>query len=194
MFEDIDDIDESLAFQPLYPLSTWRPSAAKRREARSDSRASSRLLTPTRFCRLARLLGMRRLGRDGAGKSGGGKDGDGEKKGGKKVARMDEARLLGPTGFPVLIKTTKEFVPKGKGMRCVLYNLLISDILFTGRDTHRWRPEQITPGLPVLDAQNVSEDAVQRYSRPRREVVSFKEDARMSPISSLTHEQIKYRL
>jgi replication fork protection complex subunit Csm3/Swi3 len=47
-------------------------------------------------------------GKDNAGK-------DGERKERKKIARMDEARLLDSNGIPALIKSTKNFVPKGKG-------------------------------------------------------------------------------
>lgn len=41
--------------------------------------------------------------------------GDVEKKARKKIARMDEARLVGDSGFRALIASTKDFVPKGKG-------------------------------------------------------------------------------
>jgi hypothetical protein len=40
---------------------------------------------------------------------------NGEKKEKKKIARLDEARLLGPDGFPALVKQTKHWKPKGKG-------------------------------------------------------------------------------
>jgi replication fork protection complex subunit Csm3/Swi3 len=40
---------------------------------------------------------------------------DGERKERKKIAKMDETKLVGHDGFPALIKTTKGFVPKGKG-------------------------------------------------------------------------------
>ncbi|KAI0831341.1 replication fork protection component Swi3-domain-containing protein [Trametes gibbosa] len=33
----------------------------------------------------------------------------------KKRPRLDEARLVGPDGFPALVKQTKDFRPKGKG-------------------------------------------------------------------------------
>lgn len=42
------------------------------------------------------------------------KEGEGEKKKRPQI-KMDEARLLGPDGFPALMKQTKEFKPKGKG-------------------------------------------------------------------------------
>jgi replication fork protection complex subunit Csm3/Swi3 len=45
-------------------------------------------------------------------------DTDKPAKGGKerrKIARLDEGSLLGPNGFPLLVKQTKNFQPKGKG-------------------------------------------------------------------------------
>lgn len=55
---------------------------------------------------------------EGAGAGAGGAKGrgdDGERKARKKAARMDETRLVGPSGFPALIQSTKGFVPRGKG-------------------------------------------------------------------------------
>ncbi|KAI1795848.1 Swi3-domain-containing protein [Ganoderma leucocontextum] len=54
-------------------------------------------------------------GKDGAKDTADGKKGD---KGTTKKKRrpiLDEGRLLGPEGFPVLVKQAKEFKPKGKG-------------------------------------------------------------------------------
>ena len=33
----------------------------------------------------------------------------------RPIARLDETRLLGPEGFPLLVKRAKTFKPKGKG-------------------------------------------------------------------------------
>ncbi len=38
-----------------------------------------------------------------------------QKKEKKKIARLNEALLVGPSGFPQLIKDTKDFKIKGKG-------------------------------------------------------------------------------
>lgn len=32
-----------------------------------------------------------------------------------EIAKIDETRLVGPSGLPALIKSTKDFVPKGEG-------------------------------------------------------------------------------
>lgn len=49
----------------------------------------------------------------------GGQDGDGvdgvKEKKKRIIARMDDERLLGPTGFPRLLENAKTFKPKGKG-------------------------------------------------------------------------------
>lgn len=127
VFADIDDLDESLAFQPLLPfldLDAIRRQAAAKHAATAVG--SSRLLTPHAI--LPSSSPPRDEGDSGAigqGKSGGGGDEDGAKKQRKKIARMDEARLLGPTGFPALIKSTKDFVPKGKGHEVCSYNIII---------------------------------------------------------------------
>lgn len=61
---------------------------------------------------------------DGNGGGKKGKDDDDDELGGKKkrkpLPKLDEARLLGPQGFPALVKQAKEFKPRGKGheVRC----------------------------------------------------------------------------
>lgn len=47
--------------------------------------------------------------------------GDGEQKERRKPMRLDEARLVGPTGFPQLIEDTKHFRIKGKGHEVIFY-------------------------------------------------------------------------
>ena len=112
MFADLDnDEDESLQFQPLgdsINKQQIRREAAKR--AAADIPEASRY----------EVMPSSSPPRDGEGKSdrSGKEKNEGkevEKKERKKIARMDEARLVGPTGFPALIKNTKEFVPRGKG-------------------------------------------------------------------------------
>ena len=44
-----------------------------------------------------------------------GKPGDGEEKGRKVSPKLDEERLVGPDGFPLLIEEIKGYQPKGKG-------------------------------------------------------------------------------
>lgn len=112
MFADLDnDEDESLQFQPLgdsIDKEKTRREAAKR--AAADIPEASQY----------EVMPSSSPARDGEGNvvrsgKGGKQQDEGEEKERKKIARMDEARLVGPTGFPALIKSTKEFVPKGKG-------------------------------------------------------------------------------
>lgn len=52
-------------------------------------------------------------------------DGD-ENKARRRVMKLDENRLLGPSGFPQLIKMAKDFEIKGKGheVRCVIFSYM----------------------------------------------------------------------
>ena len=123
MFAELDnEEDESLQFQPLgesIDKKQIRREAAKRAAA-DIPKASQYELIPSSS-----------PPRDGEGKldrSGKEKD-EGkevEKKERKMIARMDEARLLGPAGFPALIKGTKDFIPRGKGHE--VCKMLISSI------------------------------------------------------------------
>lgn len=117
MFQDIEDEDESsLAFQPLAPdldLDAIR-RAASAKHARSNAGPS---LTPHAVMSSSPPRDGDNNARGLGAKSGDkskddGKDGRKER---KRKAKMDETRLLGESGFPALIKTTKGFVPKGKG-------------------------------------------------------------------------------
>jgi hypothetical protein len=40
---------------------------------------------------------------------------DGKRKKRHKLAKIDESMLVGPSGLPALIESTKDFVPEGKG-------------------------------------------------------------------------------
>ncbi|KAJ4463816.1 replication fork protection component Swi3-domain-containing protein [Lentinula lateritia] len=70
------------------------------------------------------------------GKKGRGKD-DGEKER-RKPMRLDEARLVGPTGFPQLIEDTKHFRIKGKGHEATDLNRLLQIYQYW---THRMYPK-----------------------------------------------------
>ncbi|KAL0071360.1 chromosome segregation in meiosis-related protein [Marasmius tenuissimus] len=80
---------------------------------------------------------------DGAGTSGaaqktGSKDKGGDKKEKKKPMRLDEGRLIGPTGFKDLLKETKHFQVKGKGHEATDLNRLLQVYQFW---THRMYPK-----------------------------------------------------
>ncbi|KAH9946087.1 Swi3-domain-containing protein [Epithele typhae] len=50
----------------------------------------------------------------------------------KKRPKLDQARLLGPDGFPALVKQAKEFKPKGKGHEVSDLNRLLNIYQFWG--------------------------------------------------------------
>ncbi|GJE87165.1 Swi3-domain-containing protein [Phanerochaete sordida] len=75
----------------------------------------------------------------GAGAGGKKKDGDGlegNKK--RKIAKLDDARLLGSNGFPALIKQAKGFKPRGKGHEVSDLNRLLQMYQFW---THKMFPK-----------------------------------------------------
>ncbi|KAJ3850417.1 replication fork protection component Swi3-domain-containing protein [Lentinula lateritia] len=77
------------------------------------------------------------IGNDASkGKKARGKD-DGEKER-RKPMRLDEARLVGPTGFPQLIEDTKHFRIKGKGHEATDLNRLLQIYQYW---THRMYPK-----------------------------------------------------
>ncbi|KAH7914681.1 replication fork protection component Swi3-domain-containing protein [Hygrophoropsis aurantiaca] len=117
MFEDMDN-DEDLVFKPLAPaldLEALRRNAEAKHAKRATSQPS---LTPHQ------ILPSSSPGRDNHDENEGGwaskdkksgQSGEGDKKERKKLPKLDEERLLGPNGFPQLIKDTKNFRIKGKG-------------------------------------------------------------------------------
>lgn len=113
LFAGVDDgDDDAFTFKPLAPsLDT----EALRREA--ESRHKNRVPSFTPHAILPSSSPPRDTGNnvDGTTKDRGGDKGKDMKKERRKPARLDEGRLLGPTGFPQLIKDTKNFRTKGKG-------------------------------------------------------------------------------
>jgi replication fork protection complex subunit Csm3/Swi3 len=117
MFREIEneDDDDDLAFQPLAPALDLD---ALRRQASAKHAKTNAIPSLTPHAILSSSPPRDGDGDDNGGKGkrkddASGKDGD--KKERKKIAKMDETRLLGLDGFPALIKSTKGFVPKGKG-------------------------------------------------------------------------------
>jgi replication fork protection complex subunit Csm3/Swi3 len=113
MFQDVEDEEDGLAFQPLAPDldldALRRQASAKHANTVVIPSLSPHAILSSSPPRDGDNIGEKvGKGKDNAGK-------DGERKERKKIARMDEARLLDSNGFPALIKSTKNFVPKGKG-------------------------------------------------------------------------------
>lgn len=111
LFEDLDKDgeDDDLRYKPLAPALNLE-KLAKEAEARH---AHARQTAPSQT--LAGGSKNERPGGTGKDKSGELGDGDGEKRGRKVLPKLDEERLVGPDGFPLLIKEIEGFRPKGKG-------------------------------------------------------------------------------
>ncbi|EMD38450.1 hypothetical protein CERSUDRAFT_93984 [Gelatoporia subvermispora B] len=105
LFDDLDD-DPELAVRELAPsldLDTLRREADAKNAGSLASDPLS-LDNPTVASQP-----------DGEALNQQGKDHGDENKKRKPVPRLDEARLLGPDGFPALVKQVKNFQPRGKG-------------------------------------------------------------------------------
>lgn len=115
LFENLDkDVeDDDLRYKPLAPTLDLAKLAkeAEERHVRARQTAPSQTLAGGSKTGAAGGTGKDPSGND----DGNGKPGDGEKKGRKVLLKLDEERLVGPDGFPLLIKDIKGFVPKGKG-------------------------------------------------------------------------------
>ncbi|KAF5373552.1 hypothetical protein D9758_000593 [Tetrapyrgos nigripes] len=133
---DIDEIFKDLEDDDLFNLPAPSRQAfdveAVKRKADAEykrSAAAAKLSTPRPI--LPSSSPPRDLGDGvgtvgGKGQSGAGKTSkDGEPKERRKPMRLDEARLIGPTGFPQLIQSTKNFRIKGKGHEATDLNRLM---------------------------------------------------------------------
>lgn len=114
---DPDNQDDLFTFKPLAPALD---TEALRREAELRHKNSAPPLTPHAI--LPSSSPPRDTGPDQTTKyqQGGAEARNEGKKERKKPVRLNEARLLGPTGFPQLIKNTKNFKTKGKGHEVAL--------------------------------------------------------------------------
>ncbi|KAH8107043.1 Swi3-domain-containing protein [Cristinia sonorae] len=115
-----DDLDEDDGFQGLRP--SLDIDALRREAARNIVKAPS--YTPHE------ILPSSSPPRDGdGGDNGDGEGGSGKKDGAKpkrkQLPMLNEARLLGPEGFPALVKHTKDFKPRGKGQEVSDLNRLM---------------------------------------------------------------------
>ncbi|KAI0748160.1 replication fork protection component Swi3-domain-containing protein [Daedaleopsis nitida] len=124
-----DDLDEEpeTAFKPLAP--SLDVEALKRQ---ADAKIA---LTPHQI--LPSSSPPRDLGDDEAGgKEKGGRKGKEVTTKKKKRARLDEGRLVGPSGFPALVKHAKDFKPKGKGHELSDLNRLLNVYQFWGHQMY----------------------------------------------------------
>ncbi|KAI8998607.1 replication fork protection component Swi3-domain-containing protein [Trametes punicea] len=128
-FADLDD-DPDLAFQDLAP--SLDVGALKRQ---ADAKIT---LTPHQI--LPSSSPPRDSGQENAGAKGKAGDKQGKGAASKKRAKrpkLDEAMLIGPDGFPALMKQAKQFKPKGKGHELQDLNRLMNVYQFW---THRMYP------------------------------------------------------
>lgn len=105
LFDDLDDDDAPVQLAPSLDMDALRRQAAARHAARIPASTPREIMSssPPRDGDMDEDGGTRK--KDNA---------DGEKKR-KPLPKLNEARLLGPDGFPALVKQTKGFKPKGKG-------------------------------------------------------------------------------
>ncbi|PPQ63068.1 hypothetical protein CVT24_005923 [Panaeolus cyanescens] len=83
-----------------------------------------------------------------------------EKKAKRRVMKLDENRLLGPSGFPQLIKMTKDFKIKGKGHEAYLNRLL---------QVYQFWTHQLYPKTPFKDTV----ERIEKLTHSRRMNVSL---------------------
>ncbi|KZT09497.1 Swi3-domain-containing protein [Laetiporus sulphureus 93-53] len=122
MFDNLDD-------EPIHDLPPALDLDALRREedaknARTLAKSSPLDLTGSSH------KGARKKGEDD-------EDASKEKKERKQLPKLDASRLLGPDGFPALIKHAKTFKPKGKGHEADDLNRLLNVYQFW---THKLYP------------------------------------------------------
>lgn len=109
-FFDLDDHDGDSNGQPGLSLAEMTKRATARHKAAAMANTPHMILPSS--SPMKDSASKKTYGADKSNKSGVNADG---KKPRKPIPRMDETRLLGETGFPALIKETKNFTPKGKG-------------------------------------------------------------------------------
>ncbi|KAJ4487900.1 replication fork protection component Swi3-domain-containing protein [Lentinula aciculospora] len=135
---DVDDIFDSVVADDLNfdfaPLSRNREIDYDRLEREAHKKAKAKV---PRHEILSSSPPAPDFGNEASkNKKGKGKD-DGEKER-RKPMRLDEARLVGPTGFPQLIEDTKHFQIKGKGHEATDLNRLLQIYQYW---THRLYPK-----------------------------------------------------
>ncbi|GLB34906.1 putative swi3-domain-containing protein [Lyophyllum shimeji] len=122
MFADVENDDDPFNFEPL---TSKLDTEALQREAEARHKRNMPSLTPHAILSSSPAKDAGHDDEGSKSKSTGGEKGKDAKKERRKPVRLDEGRLLGPTGFPKLIKDTKNFKPKGKGHEATDLNRLL---------------------------------------------------------------------
>ncbi|KAF9564602.1 Swi3-domain-containing protein [Agrocybe pediades] len=159
LFADIDDDDDLMNFDRV-PDRVDEAELARKAEAEARRRMPT--LTPHQIMPSSSPV---RDAENGAGnKRSKGKqaeeDGD-EKKARRRLAKLDENRLLGPSGFPQLIKMTKDFRVKGKGYEATDLNRLLQ--------TYQYWTHQLYPKTQFRDTV----ERIEKLCHSRRMNVSL---------------------
>lgn len=110
LFDDLDD-DPEANFQELAP--SLDIDALRRQADAENAKMLGR--TAQAASRRSTGEGTNDSADDKKGKTADMRDKDGGKEKRKPLPKLDEARLLGPDGFPALVKQAKNFKPRGKG-------------------------------------------------------------------------------
>ncbi|KJA27356.1 hypothetical protein HYPSUDRAFT_35226 [Hypholoma sublateritium FD-334 SS-4] len=147
LFADIDDDDLNLA-----PLPARIDEAAATREAEARHRRNMPAST------LLEILpsGSPSRDNDGSPNKRSEDKGNDEKKARRKIFKLDENRLLGPNGFPQLIKMTKDFRIKGKGHEATDLNRILQ--------TYQYWSHQLYPKTQFRDTV----ERVEKLTHSRR--------------------------
>ncbi|KAG6900851.1 hypothetical protein C0993_009969 [Termitomyces sp. T159_Od127] len=119
MFAEVEAEDDPFSFKPL---TSNLNTEALTREAEARHKKAMPSLTPHAIMSSSP---PRDPGHDQTSKQAGGQKGKEGIKEKRKPMRLDEGRLLGPNGFPKLIKDTKNFKVKGKGYEATDLNRLL---------------------------------------------------------------------
>lgn len=166
-----DDIDDDL-FQDLAP-------ALDVDQLRSQIAAGLPPLTPHA------ILTSSSPPRDLGPADGEGGNGQGSKEKGKdglhkrrKIPALDDERLLGPDGFPALVKQAKHFKPRGKGHE-VCKPATSRVATHNSRADTALRPQPPHAGVAVLVTQNVPAADVPCQRADYRETLPLAADDRM---------------
>jgi replication fork protection complex subunit Csm3/Swi3 len=187
LFEGLDDMDDSIQeLAPALDLDALRREA----DARNTRavRAEMAAIIPTAALS-ADAIATKTNGKKGGGPLDG-VDGEGDadddgKKKRKPIPKLDETRLLGKNGFLQLVKDTKHFKPKGKGHEVNFSSFILSlptwlvHLLINETPTH-YPGNGLgsrAPGVPILDAQTVSQNSIQGDRGQAREALPLKAHA-----------------
>lgn len=125
LFADVDDPDNEIS-RPL-PAILDEEELTRQAEARYRKNLTPHEILPSSSP--AREQEGKNVGKKGREK---GKDDD-EKKSRRRQLKLDENLLLSPTGFPQLIKMTKDFRIKGKGHEVRLRSPPTSEVFIPSR-------------------------------------------------------------